>query len=103
MLGYYGVDSVNVSMAYQPTQVEIERQRRIKVAVCAYAYEFLNVSLMSDHEYDALSLNIDPTIDTGDMVMDIFFLTEFIPSTGVWIHNHPKIEGVKQIYEKVFA
>lgn len=82
--------------------VSTEIRNRIRLAIFAYAYEVHNESLILDSEYDALSLKIDKTIITGDKVTDKFFKTEFNPSTGLWIHKHPKLDGIKNIYFRVF-
>ena len=37
-----------------------EIRNRIKLSVAAYAYEFEGDSIMTDHEYDELSLKINP-------------------------------------------
>lgn len=89
-------------MTYTPTPVEVERRNRIRVAVFAYAYEFLAKTLISDHEYDALSRRIDPMVETGNDVMDDFFFLGFTPDTGMWIHQHPQLDGIRKIYERVY-
>ena len=80
------------------TLKEIETWRRIHLSVAAYAYEYLNDSIMSDEEYDRMSRQIDVSIDTDNEQMDKFFRTEFEPDTGMWIHKHPDKEGLKRIY-----
>ena len=70
------------------------------MAVAAYAYEFDHNIIMSDHEFDAECLKIDPSIDTGRPHLDHFFRTEFAACTGVWIHQHPELEKVKQTYNR---
>jgi hypothetical protein len=70
---------------------------RIKVAVAAYAYEVEDDPIISDEEFDRLSLTIDPEILTGNDTMDKFFREEFDPNTGSWIHKHPEKEKLKQL------
>lgn len=84
------------------TPVETERRHRIRLSVAAYAYEFLNTSIMSDADFDELALQIDPQVSTGHAVMDQFFRTEFQPDTGQWIHKHPELDKVKNVYERVY-
>ena len=79
------------------TQVEIERKRRIDVASWAYAYEVLNESLVDDFTYDAECKRINVNINTGNRKLDKFFKEKFDPSTGMWVHQHPDIEGLKRI------
>ena len=47
-----------------------EIRNRIRLSVAAYAYEFMNDSIMSDHDYDQLSLQINPQEKTGNELMD---------------------------------
>lgn len=86
-------------------KVEVERNNRIKLAMAAYAYEIDNHSIMSDSEYDKLSLKIRPEIDTGDEVLDPFFREKFEPDTGQWIHDYPKerLEKLSVIYRAVYG
>lgn len=83
-------------------QISIERRNRIRLSIFAYAYEVENVSLISDHEYDELSLRINIKQKTGNKIMDRFFIKEFNPSTGMWVYNHPQLERIKQLYLTVF-
>lgn len=90
-------------MAYKPSKVEIERRNRIRLSVAAYSYEFVNDSIISDGEYDKLSLLIDTKVKTGHKTLDSFFRHYFDPSTGMWIRQHPDIAGLKRIYDTYFA
>lgn len=83
-------------------RASLERKRRILLAVAAYAYEKESESIMTDHEYDRLSLLIDPTIDTGRPELDKFFRTEFSPDTGQWIGAHPEFHKVADLYYKYY-
>lgn len=80
-----------------------EIRNRIRVAVAAYAYEVENLPIISDAEFDELAKSIRPWIATGDARMDWFFLTEFSPHTGVWVHRHPGIEGLRSIFRRYHA
>lgn len=82
------------------TEIELERHRRIKVSVWAYAYEFMNISLVDDHIFDAACYKVNKALGTGNKVMDDFFKNEFEPYTGSWIHRHPGLMGIKDIYNK---
>ena len=57
--------------------VEVERHRRIKLSVAAYAYEVHSDSIMSDGDYDKLALQIDKSVSTDNEAMDAFFQKEF--------------------------
>ena len=85
------------------TPKEIERRNRIRLSVAAYSYEFEAHSIMSDAEFDALALKIDPTVSTGKRKLDKFFREVFKPDTGMWIRDHPDLGGIKALYEKHYV
>lgn len=62
------------------TPIEIERRNRIRLSVAAYAYEYKNESIMSDAEFDALALQIDPSVSTGNRKLDTFFKIHSLPT-----------------------
>jgi len=82
--------------------VEKQVRLRIKLAVAAYAYEFRNESIISDAEFDKMCLEVNPNIATGYRKMDNFFKNKFDSSTGQWIHSHPDLKGIKNIFEKYY-
>ena len=84
-------------------EVSIQIRLRIKLSVYAYAYEVKDTSLIDDHEYDKLSLEVDPTIETGNKKLDDFFKKEFDPSTGQWIHKHPELDKIAELYCKYYS
>jgi hypothetical protein len=57
---------------------------------------------MSDHDFDAMSLKVNPDILTGNLTVDNFFQTQFKPETGMWIHHHPEKEKLGKLYETHF-
>lgn len=83
------------------TPEEIERRRRIFVSVWAYAYEYMNVSLVDDATFDAECLKIDLTIRTGNKKMDNWFRKNFNAFTGMWVRNHPEKAGLERIYNLI--
>lgn len=85
--------------------INTEIKNRIKVSVAAWAYE--NASdkihpIMSDAEFDALALKIQPENTTGHAVLDKFFKEEFDPDTGSWIGSHPELDKVEELYYRVW-
>jgi len=78
--------------------IEVERRRRIRRTLWAYAYEIENVSLVDDNMFDAEARRSDPTINTG--FLDDWWRRCFDPSTGMWIHNHPDLEQVEKMYDR---
>lgn len=81
--------------------VEIERKNRIKLSVAAYAYEFEDDPIMSDHAFDELAKQIDVRMDTANETLDAFFRKHFEAYTGSWVHNHPDIPGLQRIYHMI--
>ncbi len=84
------------------SRVERERRNRIRLAVYAYAYELRDESLVTDHEFDQLARIIDPTVTTGNAALDHFFATRFTPDSGMWIHQHPALDGIATIYHRYY-
>lgn len=80
------------------THVCEETRTRIRLSVAAYAYEMENDSIMSDAEFDSLSLTVDPRVTTGNKKLDAFFREHFEPDTGVWVRQHPEPEKLRDIY-----
>ena len=87
------------SVATWGSPIEKEVRARILLSVAAYAYEYKSDSIMSDGEYDSLSLKINKDMKTGNDKMDKFFKTKFDPDTGQWIHAHPERNKIEKIYE----
>ena len=81
------------------TSVEREIRRRIGIAVTAYAYEIADKPICSDGIFDWLAGQIDRKMTTGHPLLDEFFLVEFSPMTGMWIHKHPELDKIRKIFE----
>lgn len=79
-----------------------ETRNRIRVSVAAYAYEVADDPIMTDAEFDSLCNKIDPNVTTGRADEDFFFLLDFEPHTGSWIHKHPDLPGIKRLYESFY-
>lgn len=86
---------------YEPTRIEIERRNRIRLALFAYAYEFESETLVTDVVFDELALRINPSISTDHEVLDAFFRDKFAPDTGIWIWEHPELEKVAKLYDRL--
>lgn len=83
-----------------PTEVEV--RRRIILSVAAYSYEYENDSIMSDADFDRMSLEVNSKMKTGNSRMDRFFRNNFDPDTGQWIRKHPELNRIKQIYNEYY-
>ena len=86
------------------TMGEIQTRNRIKIAVFAYAYEFKNDSLVSDAEFDELAKEVKAGLDigTGNDKLDEFFAKEFVTDSGMWIHRHPELHKVCDMYHTIW-
>lgn len=83
---------------YNSEAATLERRRRIRLSLAAYAYEIMNDSIMSDAEYDKISLEINVDQATGNDKLDQFFKGEFSADTGQWIHKHPELDKLAAMY-----
>lgn len=79
---------------------EVERRRRVRLALWAFAYEFKDESLVPDAVFDEEAMRVDPSVSTGHAVLDTFFRTVYTPHSGQWIHEHPELERVEALYER---
>ena len=83
---------------YVPTEVEKQRRVRILLSLYAYAYEYKARSIVSDGDYDRMSLLVDTSIDTGNKKLDNFFKKHYSPHTGMWITKHPEKAKLEAMY-----
>jgi len=84
------------------TASEMETQKRIKLLICAYSYEFKNHSIINDEEFDKLAKSIKPSISTKRPDLDEWFKNNFNSDTGMWIHSFPELDKIEKIYNKYF-
>lgn len=77
------------------THREIETRRRIMLSIWAYAYEFENISLVSDAEFDKQCGLVDLSVSTARPDLDAWWRENFQPHTGMWINKHPELEKIK--------
>lgn len=82
------------------TAVELEVRRRIQISVAAFAYEFENNPIMGDDLFDWFAGRICKNVGTCHPILDEFFKVHFSPMTGMWIHQHPDLKGIRRIYER---
>jgi len=80
------------------TPKEIETRRRILLSIWAYAYEEMSHGIVSDAIYDVESYQVDLNIRTDRPDMDIWFVCNFQPWTGTWIHGHPELDKIVVLY-----
>lgn len=78
-----------------------EKRKRIQVSVWAYAYEIKNNPIVPDDVFDRVCGEIDLSINTGNKKMDNWFIKNFEPHTGQWIHKHPTKGRLQQIYQNI--
>jgi hypothetical protein len=75
-----------------------ETRRRIQVALWAYAYEIADDPIVTDAVFDAVSSQIDVSIQTGNALLDKFFAEKFDASTGMWVRDHPELDKLEALY-----
>lgn len=82
---------------------ELETKLRMQLSAAAYAYEFEpdEPPLCSDGEFDEACKMVNLTIETSRPDLDAYFKEHFDPSTGVWIHNHPELDKVREYVERI--
>jgi hypothetical protein len=80
------------------SRTEVERRRRIRLSVWAYAYEIANAPLVDDARFDAEAYASNPQIFTGRL--DIWWMQHFRPFTGQWINWHPELPRVALLYTR---
>lgn len=78
---------------------EIETRRRIKLAVWAYAYEF-EEGVVPDYVFDVEAYQVDLSVHTDRLDLDFWFIANFEPDTGLWIHRHPELDKIRKLYER---
>ena len=83
--------------------IDRETRNRIKLAVYAYAYEFMSDSVVSDGDFDKLALEIDLSVNTRRPELDAWFRKEFQPDTGQWVHSHPELNKIAELYKRYYA
>lgn len=81
------------------TPVEVERRRRIRLSLWAYAYEIAGAQLVDDARFDAEAYRSDPDIETGRL--DDWWRACFAPHTGQWIHSHPELPALAQLHKRL--
>jgi hypothetical protein len=84
------------------TPEEIERRRRIKISVWAYAYEIQDNPVVPDVLFDVECYQVNLSINTDRIDLDCWFNAYFQPHTGVWIRSHPELDKIKQLYERFY-
>jgi hypothetical protein len=95
------IAKVLADRGYTP-RIDLETNRRIRIAIYAYAYEFESDPIVSDAEFDDLAKLIDVDISTRRPDLDKFFRKEFSDCTGQWIHRHPDLEKIRDIYHAYY-
>ncbi len=78
--------------------IALEARRRLDLLIHSYAYEIMNFSLISDHQFDQDALLIDTSIVTG--VYDEWWRTKFSPHTGSWVWNYPDQDLLERLTQE---
>lgn len=78
-----------------------QKRLRIQLAIWALAYERYNHSFVLDAYYDEMSLKVDLTIPTDRPDLDEWFIQNYSPDTGQWIHKHPDIDRLHILVQQL--
>ena len=70
------------------------------LSVWAYGYTYAE-SLVGDEVYDREAPLVDLTIDTDRPDLDAWFRANYHDYTGSWIGEHPELDKVKLLYERI--
>lgn len=80
----------------------VETWVRIRVSIYALAYEYYNVSLVSDEKYDFLASTVNLTNTTKRPDLDEWFINNYSPDTSIWVWNRPEINQLHYILKHEF-
>lgn len=83
--------------------IEREVRNRIQLSVAAYGYEIADTPIMPDAIFDRLATQINRRMGTCHPLLDEFFAYKFSPMTGMWIHEHPELWGIKRVFERYYS
>ena len=93
------------------TPVEVERRRRILLALWAYAYE-RGDQLVEDHVYDREAYLVDLTVETASdqvkgspqrrrfMKLDRWYRENYVPYSGQWVAGHPERDKLERLHRR---
>lgn len=90
-------------MAAWGSPEEVERRRRIRLSIWAYAYEFLEQPIVDDATFDHEAYAVDLSISTGHPKLDRWFKRNFLPYTGQWVTTHPELKKLRARTEWVLT
>jgi hypothetical protein len=79
------------------TASDIEKRKRMNLAVWACAYEMYAYSIVSDDIFDKVSRAVNLGITTDRTDLDTWFKENFNANTGMWIYKHPELDRIKKI------
>ena len=83
------------------TSREIEKRRRINVALWSFAYAVMNDPIVPDNVYDVVATSVNLKGFTDNIRLDIWFENNFRTSTCAWIWSHPDFEKIAQMYYRL--
>lgn len=74
--------------------------RRKQLASVTFGIELRGVSIMLESDWDRIAARIEPRVGTGNLLIDDFFAGCFSPMTTSWIHRHPELDKVGQLFDR---
>ena len=96
-------DKIRAMSPYNSTPLEErlrpETWRRDQLAAVTFGIELRGHSIMLESDWDCIAARIDRTMGTCRPVVDEFFAAEFSPMTTAWIHRHPELDRIGEIFD----
>lgn len=78
-----------------------ETRRRVQLTIWAYAYEIANDPMVDDATFDRIAREVDLREVTNRADLDAWWVLNFDPSTGMWIHQHPELDKAAARYHSL--
>lgn len=90
-----------VGIPDDPKSAAYQTRLRMVVSAAAYAYEIEQQPFITDGVFDYLATLVDLSVETHRPVLDAWFIAEYSPNTGSWVHAHPDLDGLKRLADKL--
>lgn len=74
--------------------------RRRQLASVTFGIELRGVSIMLASDWHNLASRVDRRRGTCDPLLDEFWATRFSPMTTKWIHDHPLLDEVAEVFDR---
>lgn len=83
-----------------PFEMRQQIWRRRQLASVTFGIELRGVSVMLATDWHRIAQGIDRSMGTCDPLLDEFWVTRFSPMTTKWIHDHPLLDEVAEVFDR---